>query len=385
MEFLPTGDYLPFSRIDTIRIYRYLGNYSYILKATEIIIALVLIFLFYRVVKRAYKHRRQYFRFFWNWIDILQVFFGFLSVVLYFVKMVILNRTMNKIEENPFVFVNFQYTLLLNEIDGYFVAALVFLTTIKFLRLLKYQSYIKLLEHVFASFSHNMSRFMIEFSLWFTPFVIAAYLIFGAYLKHFSSFITSFESILNTLLGAHLFYYLQETDRIMGPLIFVGFNMVMVFLLLNIFVSIITSSFDRKPDDEFTKETEPELMMFFNEQVSAIFGFDLKRPRLPAKTKVNDDDTAHDVKTKLLQPSLVKQDSDSTMVTNLVSPDSQGTRNDADVIDKVDRLYYFASRVLNMEKREDKILDFLILRKGRGSVSERFDKIIQRYIDSLQK
>lgn len=389
IEFLPTGGYLPFSRVDTIRVYRYLGSYSNVLKATEIIIALVILVLFYRVVKRAYKRGRKFFKYFWNWVDILQVLFGFLSVIMYFVKMVILDRTMNKLDKNPFVFVNFQYTLLLNEVDGYFVAALVFLTIIKFLRLLKYQSYIKLLEHVFASFAHNMSRFMIEFFLWFTPFVISAYVIFGAYLEDFSSCITSFESILNTLLGAHYFYNLQETDRIMGPLIFIAFNMLVVFLLLNIFVAIITSSFDRPADDEFTKETEPELIMFFNQQISAIFGFDLKRKTAPI-TRENyqdgEDDTQHNDNVQLLQPSQI-QNSDTTLITNVAladSPVSHGTRNDANLKDKVDRLYFFASRVLTMEKREDRILDLLILRKGHGTLSERFDKIMQRYIDSLK-
>lgn len=392
IEFLPTGTLLPYSKIDTLRIYRYLGNNSDILKAVEIIIALVMVFLLYRVIKNIYKQRKSFFGFFWNWIDLLQVVFGLLAVALYFVKMVVLNKSMNDLKTNPFVFVNFQYTILLHEIDNYFVAGIVFVTTLKFLRLLKYQSYIKLLEHVFASFAHNMSWFMLEFLLWFTPFVLFAHLIFGPHLYSYSNVVFSFESTLNALLGAKSFYHLQENEPVMGPLMFISFNLLMVLVLLNIFIAIITSSFNRELDDEHTRATEPELMLFFNEKLRDLFGFDLSKkvgsfspPKLSPDTQseisILDDEDEETNNSKVNKENICP-------AVALRRKRRKAKANKVDLLteevildNKIDSLDHIASKILSMEEVENRFYVLLTVRLEMA----RFRKDLTQYSEMTTK
>ncbi|EDO41988.1 predicted protein, partial [Nematostella vectensis] len=245
VEFLPMGGMIPYSKIDTVRVYRYVNTYSTLLIASEIIIVLVIIGSLYLLIKRIYKQRTLFFKYFWNWVDIFQVLFGLASISMYFIKLASIQTTMKDLKLNPLVFVNFQVTVFLNDVDACLVAAVVFLTTIKFLRLLKYQAYIKLLDNVFARFSTDMSWFMVEFTMWLMPFVIFENIVFGTKLEDFHTILSSFQSSLNALLGSTYYNDLKDGDRVMGPLLFVGFNILVVFILLNIFISIINASFQR--------------------------------------------------------------------------------------------------------------------------------------------
>ncbi|KAK3727540.1 hypothetical protein QZH41_018642 [Actinostola sp. cb2023] len=376
VEFLPTGSLLPYSRVDTLRVYRYLGSYSNVLKATEIIIALVMVVMLYFLVKNIYRQRSRFFKFFWNWVDMLQVVLGLLAVAMYFVKMVVLNKTMDDLKKNPFVFVNFQYTILLNEVNGYFVATVVFLTTLKFLRLLKYQSYIKLLEHVFASIAHSMAWFMVEFLLWFTPFVLFAYLVFGPHLYEYSTVVSSFESTLNSLLGAKSFYHLQETDNIMGPLMFIGFNLLMVLVLLNIFVAIITSSFNREIDDEFTRETEPELMLFLNQQLGKIFGFQTSGNSPPRALAIENNHSTIEndaVVNKTPSKRRKKKTSNKAKVVSFSPPVE--LKNEKVLVDKIRRVDDIASKIVIMEEVERRLYELLIIRRKVGQLKTSYREL----------
>ena len=287
-EFLPTGSVVTFNRIDTARVYRYLGELSGVQLAAELIIVLVILFYLYKVIKKWYHQRKRFFMKFWNLADLLQVLFALISFVLYFVKMVNINHAMRDLGRNPFVFVNFSRLLAWNEMDTYMIALVVFLTTIKFLYLLRYNTHIRLLAQTFHNMRHEMCLFLVQFTLWFLPFVVMAHIMFGAHSQDFMSLLAAFQALLNAVLGAAYFHDLQEVDRVLGPTLFLTYSVLMQIILLNLFISIINAAFGDRKCKTRTTDIEPDLAEFISDKLRAILGFKTFRRENETKWYVDD-------------------------------------------------------------------------------------------------
>lgn len=271
-EVMPTGGVVTFRRIDTIRVYRYLGELGNVALAAELIICLVILFLLYKVIKRLYHERVAFFKKFWNLVDLLQVLFALVSIALYFVTMVSINETMKDLSENPFVFVSFSRLLTWTDIDTYMMAFVVFLTTIKFLYLLRYNNHIKLLNQTFSNMRKEILLFMVQFLFWYLPFVLMSHISFGSHLEDFISLPSAFQAMLNALLGASYFHDLQDVDRVIGPALFFTYSVLMELILLNMFVSIINSAFEDRESVAKDSETDPELIEFIMKRLKGILG-----------------------------------------------------------------------------------------------------------------
>ena len=274
-ELMPTGGVVTFRRIDTIRVYRYLGELGNVVLAAELIICLVILFFMYKLIKRFYHQKLAFFKKFWNLVDLFLVLFALVSIALYFVKMVSINEAMKDLSENPFVFVSFSRLLTWNEIDTYMIAFVVFLTAIKFLYLLRYNNHIKLLNQTFSNMRNEILVFMVQFMFWFLPFVLLAHMSFGAHLQDFISLTSAFQAMLNALLGASYFHDLEEVDRVIGPILFFTYSLLMELVLLNMFVSIINCAFGDRNSIVKDSETDPELVEFIVKRLKTILGVNM--------------------------------------------------------------------------------------------------------------
>ena len=86
---------------------------------------------------------------------------------------------------------------------------------------------------------------MAFFLIWIA-FVQLMYLIYNNNLQGYASPIKSMESAFITILGKFdAKQFLYGTSTILGPCVFASYNIVMLTFVLNIFVSIITDSFDK--------------------------------------------------------------------------------------------------------------------------------------------
>ena len=277
VEFLPTGGTITFSTVQTLRLYRYLGDMSYVILVAELVIVLVVLQLMYSVAKRLYNQGKSFIHSFWNCVDLLQVCFASSSIVLYFIKMKNVTKTMQDLEENPLVFVSFHFTLLWSNIDNWMLSFAIFLTTLKLLNILRYNSHIKHLARTFKTIRKSMSSFMAEFILWFLPFVMLGHLAFGSHIRDFQSFISAFQAMTNALLGASYFHDLQDSDFLLGSLFFLCFSLFMELIVMNMFASIINTSVAVAEEDTHS-ESDPEVVAFLIKRFKDAFGLQILTP-----------------------------------------------------------------------------------------------------------
>lgn len=356
VEVMPTGGVVTFRRLDTIRVYRYIGELANVSLAAELIIVLVILYLLYKVIKRMYHQRKDFFKKFWNLVDLLQVSFALVSIALYFVKMVNVNATMKDLSDNPFVFVSFSLLLTWSQIDTCMIAFVVFLTTLKFLYLLRYNNHIKLLNQTFSNMREEILLFMLQFLFWFLPFVIMAHISFGDHLQDFISLPSAFQAMLNALLGASYFHDLQQADRVIGPTLFFCYSILMELILLNMFVSIINSAFESRESDLDNSETDPELVEFILKRLRGILGVNLLSKGVgPDKG----------------EKWYVDDSSDEENDLRIIS-----TKTSLNVLNrKLERLQNTFKKISIMEEQEeeDVLLEMVLLREHESVASSRSD------------
>ena len=83
---------------------------------------------------------------------------------------------------------------------------------------------------------------------------------FGAILPEYRSFLFTIETLFNTVMGAFDFEIIRENNRVLGPIIFFWFMMIMVMILLNVFLTILMDSYAEVQEDEHLTSEDSEVV-----------------------------------------------------------------------------------------------------------------------------
>lgn len=280
-EQLPTGGGQTFVNVQTIRLYRYIGNFSSALLACEVIFAFLLLNWIVRDVKRLWKERKSFWKKAWNVVDFAITALSITALSLYFARLVFLNSAVGKLREDRSKFVSFQYVVLLNEGVNIMIALVVLLLNLKFLRMLRFNRKISVLSSTMKVSAKKLASFMIMFLVIFFAYCFLVYLVFGPALEHYRSFIKCMVSMMSMVLGNFEFYDLVAVNRFIGPAVFFTFMVVFQFILINIFIGILCDSFNEVRNDSKKQANEYEIVQFISNRIKAFVGVFVEPPIRP--------------------------------------------------------------------------------------------------------
>ena len=273
LEFTAAGGALPFVQILATRIDRYVGNFQLFVLACEVAFVLFTVLFTYREVKRMAKTAfREYITEVWTWMEIIQLCLSWAVIVLYFIRFGIDKMIKEQYKTNPNKFINHHYLATTDRIYGYIYAAVVFLMSLKFLRLFRFNRRMSLLGSVLSQSSKEMLHFLIIWGIVFVAFAHFSYLVFSRELHKFHTFIATSETLVSVMLGKFSYQNLERSNRVLGPLMFFAYSMGIVFILMNMFVSIIIENFKRVKRDNDLQSNEYEIIDFMVEQLQSWLG-----------------------------------------------------------------------------------------------------------------
>ena len=92
-----------------------------------------------------------------------------------------------------------------NEIYSYLIGWVVFITTLKFIKLLRFNRRISLLSTTIRYATWDLMSFAFMFTIAFVAFANAFYLIFSGALYDYSTYVTTLETLLSTMLNKFSF------------------------------------------------------------------------------------------------------------------------------------------------------------------------------------
>ncbi|GIY29651.1 polycystic kidney disease protein 1-like 2 [Caerostris darwini] len=254
-EFLPGGGVVPFYRLEVIRLMRYHQGFGAFVLACELGYVIFTLYFLHREYKKFRLEGRDYFKSYWNWAEVMVISLSISAIVFYSYRMMITRKILSTFEKtHGNGYIKMQYVASVDEVFGFLMAFLMFIAILKFIKLF-------------------------------------FYLVFGITLREFSSFVTAAETTFSIMNGGGFdFDAICLASPLLGPLSFFVFCLITTIVLLNIFVTLILSSFQDVKEDIGKQANDYEIVDFMWKKLKGFFFiFDDDKPK-------NDDDFDNDVK-----------------------------------------------------------------------------------------
>ena len=195
------------------------------------------------------------------------------GIVLYFYRFFVTSSLTQKFAENHGnEYMNFQYVVYWNELLTYMIGWLVFLATIKFLKLLRFNRRISVLAGTLKTGAKPLGSYLIVFSTTFFAFVVLFYGFFSSSVLAYSTPLYTAETLLSMTLGKFDFDVLQRTRPDVGPFMFFLYVCSVTFIMLNMFVSILNESFAAVQENLSLQSNDYEIVDFMIYKFKVLIG-----------------------------------------------------------------------------------------------------------------
>ncbi|XP_078669286.1 uncharacterized protein LOC144910271 isoform X2 [Branchiostoma floridae x Branchiostoma belcheri] len=276
-EYLVGGVVSAKVTIKVIRLYSFVGDFGNTQIAMQVIFVVLFIYYLQREIKLIIKEKKAHFRSMWNWVEFLQSVLCVSVIAMFAMREVLRMTTMNKFQKNPGRYISFRGMALYSDVFIGLIGALVFVATLKLLHLLRFNKRVAMLSAVINYAAKDLGLFSIILMTVLSNFTLVGMILFGTHIKEFSGFIASLERLIAMLLGDLDFASMSAASRVLGPLFFFGFILLLVFLLLNMFVSIIDSGFGEVNGDESKMDADHEIVDFMWFKLKQALGIGMSR------------------------------------------------------------------------------------------------------------
>ena len=263
LELPASGGVVPVYQIITTRLDRYNSQFSLFLGSCEVAFLLLTLYYMFLELKRFKKQKRSYFYRTRNIIELLSFALTWTSFSLLILRLGVVKWTKNSYKSSPDGFTNFQYAGAADLLYGHVFAALVVIAFLKILTILRFNKNMSLLFETLLCASKDLKYFFITFLVLFTAYIFWAHLTFLSFLQGYNNVISSSASTLNILLGSFNFKDLVNANRVIGPLFFFLFIFTMVFLLTNMFLTIVVEAFAVIRKQGKHKQNKYEIIEYF--------------------------------------------------------------------------------------------------------------------------
>lgn len=208
------------------------------------------------------KKGREHLKNPWSIMEIFVTLLSLSAVGLYFARLKFTNDALRDMNNDHSGFVSFHYTAFLDEWLKCIMGIIVFLSFLKLFRLLRFNRRMSLLQQVLKRCFTSLMSFMLMFALAFLAFALLATLVFGQAMEGFGTFLRSCASLMDTILGKFTLKEMTAANRIIGPIFFYSYTISMVFVLINMFLSIINDAFTEVRSDVDKQSNEYEIVDF---------------------------------------------------------------------------------------------------------------------------
>lgn len=230
-------------------------NFQSFYQVCQLMLMLIILFFFFVELGKVYRQGRAYARKFWNWMELVQIISAVSAIVMFFFKEKYTSDFVQNVQNNPYETSSIDYIVLWSDLEIYLLSLVIFVVTIKFLRLIRFNRSICQMTGTLVRSAKNIWSFFLIFVAILLGFTQLGFLVFGATVTAYSSFFQSLRSVMQMLLGGDMhFYELQSSNGIIGPIFTFVFMLSMTMILLNMFLAILNESYEETKEEEENSE-----------------------------------------------------------------------------------------------------------------------------------
>ena len=271
-EIIPTGAYYQFNKVYPLRLYRYFGPNLLAIMVLEITLMTFLLYFAYREFKKWRREGRLYWKDPWTYMELLVLASCYSTIGLYFARMVATNYSIGLMRDDPESFVSFHYAAALDQWSSFTLGMAVFLSFLKTLRLLRFNRRMSFMSKTLKICFKPLSSFFLVYIVVFLAYASFGFLVFGKIATDYHTFQSSMANVLGMTLGAFNFHALVEAHRLLGPIFFFTFTFVVNFILINVFVAIISEALKKVTSDAANQSNDHEILDFMVHQFKSYIG-----------------------------------------------------------------------------------------------------------------
>ena len=274
-ERLPTGGYNTVPKIRTLTLYASPDPaFKSFYQLCQLLLMLIILFFFFAEIGKIYRQKCVYFIQFWNWMELLQIFGAVAAIVMFFFKEMYTSQYVKRVQANPFETSSTDYIVLWSDLEIYLLAFVIFIVTMKFLRLIRFNRHIcQMIATIQKSMGHLMSFFCVFVGI-ILAYTQLGVLVFGSSVPAYSSFFQAMRSVCQMILGGEThFHELKATSRIVGPLFVFCYMLSMSMIMLNMFLAILNDSYEEVKDVQGDAFADAELGEFMKTYFKTRVGY----------------------------------------------------------------------------------------------------------------
>jgi hypothetical protein len=197
----------------------------------------------------------KYFREFWSLIHLAIIGCSWGSVGVYIWRFHESNRISQLFKQtNGYVYINLQLEVSINNLLTYLLGFCCFFAMIKFIHLCQMNSRLVLFLQTLQHSAKELISFLMMFSIIFMAFVSLFYLLFVSKISASADLLGAVEMLFQMTVLKYSTSQFYVASATLGPLCFSLFILIVVFICLSMFLSILNDNFRRERKNR--QETE---------------------------------------------------------------------------------------------------------------------------------
>ncbi|KNC47301.1 polycystin-2 [Thecamonas trahens ATCC 50062] len=248
-EFLPSGGVVPSSVFRVIRFYRYpptaSGRFQIFLELT------VAAFVLFYVLQELFEMKQKgigYLSDGWNFFDIVNL----LLFITLFVFRIIITVEFNKLQltnfEGSLRYYNFTNLVTLSSAEFNILSLNGFLLFFKVLKYARFSKSALIITKTIKRAVLGIAALTVMVMFLLLGFAFFGNQSFGTDVDSYRTFTFSLLTMVRGLLGELDFESLWANNRLMGPIFYLAFVILFVFILMSVYISVIDDAYGRVQD-----------------------------------------------------------------------------------------------------------------------------------------
>ncbi|CAF1622969.1 unnamed protein product [Adineta ricciae] len=259
LEILSTGGLSTSSRFEPLDFYALTSTFQLI---CNVLYLVMIIYLMWIEIQLLIKLKwKKYIQQFWSWIELGIFVCSWTSLAIYVWRYKECQRIGRLFSEtNGYVYINLQMASYINNILVYLFGFCCFFGTIKFVKLLRFNQRLCLFIQTLHYSANELISFSFMFTIVFMSFVALFYLLFVSQISSCASILLTAQMLFEMTLMKFDTQELIAAAPILGPLAFALFILIVVFVCLSMFITIINDSFRQAKENA---EKDNQVMLTF--------------------------------------------------------------------------------------------------------------------------
>ncbi|XP_078670102.1 polycystin-2-like protein 2 [Branchiostoma floridae x Branchiostoma belcheri] len=251
-EFTAWGKMDTSVKATTVRLYMYTTTWSYVILGFQIIFVLITFYYFFKEMRKILLLGSGYFKMFWNVVDLCVCMLSLaeIGVTLYTSYLLVDFNRPERQKTTQTTYDQYRQAASWYEINTYVLGCLVCVATLKLLKLCLFNKFVERGAKVTKMAARPLCGFMLIFAIVFSSFAMLAFLLLGASLEGYSSYISTMQTMLQMMLGSFDYYDVEGAHGILGPTMLFGFLFFFNFIIILMFLAILDEAYHSVKNEE---------------------------------------------------------------------------------------------------------------------------------------